>query len=116
MKIHSISRFGNTTEKIIHPHDELVTLTDLQKFRVQLLKDMKRLLSHSVDAPNKPWLKSAEVRKLLNISSGTLQTLRSNGTLRHSKVGGIIYYRYEDIQTMMNNSRVNLNNKFCIYS
>ena len=104
MKIHTISRFGNTVEKVIHLHDELVTLTDLQTFRVQLLKDMKQLLSNSFTVPDKQWLKSGEVRKLLNISSGTLQALRSNGTLRHSKVGGIIYYQYEDIQAMMNNS------------
>jgi hypothetical protein len=103
MKIHTISRFGNT-EKIIHPHDELVTLTDLQNFRVQLLKDMKQLLSYTATVHTKQWLKSCEVRKLLNISPGTLQTLRSNGTLRHSKVGGIIYYKYEDIQAMMNSS------------
>ena len=103
MKIHTLNRFGNT-ENVISLRDELVTLADLQNFRVQLLKDMKQLLSHPVTVSSKPWLKSGEVKKLLNISSGTLQTLRSNGTLRHTKVGGIIYYQYEDIQAMMNNS------------
>ena len=33
-EIHPISRFGNATERVIHPHGELVTLTDLQNFRV----------------------------------------------------------------------------------
>ena len=104
MKIHTTNQFGNTAQKIIHLPQELVTLEDLQDFRVQLIKDMKQLLTNSVIVPNKQWLKSSEVKKLLNISSGTLQTLRSNGTLRHSKVGGLIYYQYEDIQAMMNNS------------
>jgi hypothetical protein len=34
---------------------------------------------------------------MLKISTGTLQTLRENGTLSHLKIGGTIYYPYEDI-------------------
>ena len=105
MKTYTVSRFGSTAEKSIHLNDELVTLTDLQNFRVQLLKDMKQLLSQGAP-PVKSWLKSCEVKKLLNISSGTLQTLRDNGTLSYNKVGGIIYYQYEDIQNMIEKSPV----------
>lgn len=47
------------------------------------------------------WLKSYEVRKLLNISAGTLQNLRINGTLPYNKIGGLMYYRYDDIQKLM---------------
>ncbi|MEI9808560.1 MAG: helix-turn-helix domain-containing protein [Bacteroidota bacterium] len=36
----------------------------------------------------KPWLKNSEVRKLLNISTNTVQRLRIAGKLRSSKVGG----------------------------
>ncbi|MDQ6844400.1 MAG: helix-turn-helix domain-containing protein [Bacteroidota bacterium] len=104
MKIHTINQFSNSTQKIIRVSDELVTLSDLQDFRAQLLKDMKMLLAGNNSVPTKPWLKSNEVRKLLNISSGTLQTLRSNGTLPFNKVGGIIYYSYEDIQNMIENN------------
>jgi hypothetical protein len=50
----------------------------------------------------KQWLKSAEVRQLLKISPGTLQNLRVNGTLRYSKVGSIIYYKYDDILKILN--------------
>ena len=104
MKIHTINQFDNSAQKIIHLRNELVTISDLQDFRLQLLKDMKQLMSNPVSVQTKPWLKSSGVKKLLNISSGTLQTLRSNGTLRYHKVGGIIYYQYEDIQNMMENS------------
>jgi hypothetical protein len=105
--IHAIKPLSNTTEQATHFPDQLVTVGDLHNFRVQLLKEIKKLLSQAVSTPSistKPWLKSGEVRKLLNISTGTLQTLRSNGTLRYNKVGGIIYYQYEDIQSMMNKS------------
>lgn len=104
MNIYAVKRADNNSEKVILLRNQLVTLADLQDFRVQLLKDFKQLMSQTATIANKPWLKSSEVRKLLNLSSGTLQTLRSNGTLRYTKVGGIIYYHYEDIQTMMGNS------------
>jgi hypothetical protein len=104
MNIHAVKRADNRSEKIILHRNELVTLGDLQDFRIQLLKDFKQLMSKADIVANKPWLKSREVRKLLNISPGTLQTLRSNGTLRCHKVGGTIYYDYEDIQDMMQSS------------
>ena len=51
--------------------------------------------------PAKKWLKSSEVRKLLGISTGTLQNLRINGLLSYSKVGGIMFYDYEEIQKLL---------------
>jgi hypothetical protein len=50
----------------------------------------------------KPWLKNSEVRKLLSISSNTIQRLRIAGKLRSTKLGGTLYYRYEDIETLLN--------------
>jgi hypothetical protein len=82
--------------------NQLVTIEDLATFKIELLKDIKELLSVVVQQPGKKWIKSAEVRKLLNISPGTLQTLRVNGTLPFQKVGGAMYYKWEDIEKMMN--------------
>lgn len=81
---------------------EVITKEDLQEFRVQLLEDIQRLLSPAEAKRVKPWLKNLEVRKLLGISSNTLQRLRSAGKLRSSKVGGVHYYRYEDIERLLN--------------
>ena len=50
----------------------------------------------------KPWLKNAEVKRLLGISSNTIQRLRIAGKLRSTKVGGVHYYRYEDIEKLLN--------------
>lgn len=75
---------------------ELITKHDLQQFKTELLNDLKAMLKPSADS-NKEWLKSSEVRKLLKISSATLVTLRVNGTLRYTKLGGMLYYRYSDI-------------------
>ena len=46
-----------------------------------------------------------EVRKLLNISPGTLQTLRINGTLPYTKIGGTMYYNLKDIEKLLNKSK-----------
>ena len=79
---------------------EVITREDLQAFRIDLLNDIKALLGKSTVQP-KEWLKSAEVRMMLKISAGTLQTLRVKGKLHYSKVGGTYYYRYREIQNML---------------
>ena len=76
---------------------DLITKQDLQSFRIELLQELKQLLSTAIPHKQKQWLKSVEVRKLLKISPGTLQNLRINGSLPYSKIGGIIFYRHEDI-------------------
>ena len=75
---------------------EIVTREDLQSFRIQLLNELKQFLGTTA-VPAKQWLRSREVRRLLKISPATLQKLRINGTLQYSKVGNIMYYKYEDI-------------------
>jgi len=85
---------------------EVITKEDLQQFRIQLLNDIRNLLRPSESKLAKPWLRNSEVRKLLNISSNTIQRLRISGQLRSSKVGGIHYYRYEDIERMLNKDKV----------
>jgi hypothetical protein len=45
---------------------EIITLEDLQKFRLQLLEDLRELLQQP-NHSQKQWLKSSEVRKMLGI-------------------------------------------------
>ena len=77
--------------------EQLITVEDLEMFRNQLLEDIKKLLRDVTGQVSKKWIKSSEVRKMLGVSPGTLQNLRMNGSLPYSKIGGIIFYRYEDI-------------------
>lgn len=84
--------------------DQLITLGDLEKFKTELLADLQRLIQSPAQNQQKQWLKSVEVRKLLGISPGTLQTLRINGTLPFSKIGSLIYYKYEDIYRLLENT------------
>jgi hypothetical protein len=79
---------------------EVLTKEDLKEFKVELLGELKLLMGTSTGQP-KEWLKSTEVRKLLAISPGTLQVLRIKGQLSYTKIGGIYYYKYTDIQKML---------------
>ena len=80
----------------------IITTDDLQTFRIELLEDIKILLKESSGQPGKKWLTSYEVQKVLAISAGTLQTLRNNETIEYTKIGGVIYYDYNEIQKMLN--------------
>lgn len=86
---------------------DIITLEDLQEFRRQLIEELRQLLSQRQTTPVRKWLKSHEVRRLLTISPGTLQNLRVNGTLPFTKIGGVIYYDYDDIQKMLEQRKTN---------
>lgn len=77
---------------------QVVTKRDLLNFGNALLREIKT--ANEAEQPPQ-WLKSSEVRKLLKISPGTLQNLRINGTLNYKRIGGIIFYKYDDIKKML---------------
>jgi hypothetical protein len=101
---HSIMNFNHKTlfpetENIELLNHQVVTKRDLLNFGTLLLNEIQK--SNTKEAATQQWLKSNEVRKLLKISPGTLQNLRINGTLIYKRIGGIIYYKYENIVKML---------------
>ena len=78
-----------------------ITKRDLLNFSNIILSEIKDIVGKQEEPAS--WLKSSEVRKLLKISPGTLQNLRINGTLNYNRIGGIIYYKYDDIRKMLEN-------------
>ena len=85
---------------------EILTTDDLREFKIELLYEIKNLLKIRSSIDTKKYLKSAEVMKLLKISSGTLQTLRINGTLPFTKIGGVIIYDAEEISKVIKENRI----------
>ncbi|WP_090473002.1 helix-turn-helix domain-containing protein [Mucilaginibacter sp. OK268] len=79
---------------------EIITKEDLREFKNEMLGEIKQLMQPG-QGQSKKWLKSNEVRKLLNISPGTLQNLRINGTLSFTRIGSIMYYKLEDINKLL---------------
>lgn len=84
------SKFSKMATSIITPED-------LQLVKLELIEAMKNIIADSSPC-KKEWLKSAEVREMLDISATTLQTLRINGTLPYSKISGTLYYKLADIE------------------
>lgn len=77
---------------------EFVTKEDLEQFKRELFAELRRPMHRPQrQAEQKEWLKSYEVRKLLGISPGKLQSLRRTGALRFSKVGGLMYYLFSTL-------------------
>jgi hypothetical protein len=86
--------------------DQLITMTDLDNFKNELLAAFRTMLFNSgqetaTAAPAKKWLKSYEVKRILKISTGTLQHLRNSKQLPFSKLGGTMYYDAEVIAQLL---------------
>jgi len=88
---------------------QVLTTEDLEEFKHELLSDIKELLKTNSATLNKKYLKAIELKKILNISPTTLQTLRVNGILPYSKVGGIIFYDIDDINKVMKENKIHHN-------
>ena len=84
---------------------QVVTQEDLNEFRFLLLNDLKEIFKNKA-VPTKKWLKSNEVRELLNISNGTLQSFRIKGILSFTKIGGINFYDYQEIEKLLESNNV----------
>jgi hypothetical protein len=81
---------------------DLITKEDFEQFKTEFFAELGKFgIGSTTEQAGKKWLKSAEVRKLLKISAGTLQNLRINGTIAHSKVGSLLYYNQEDITRLL---------------
>jgi excisionase family DNA binding protein len=81
--------------------NQLVTLDDLDKFRVKLMMDIKMMLEGHFGKTPKRWLKSLEVTQLLKISKGTLYALRTSGKIPFTRMGGLIFYDALEIERVL---------------
>lgn len=81
---------------------ELITRADLENLKKELLIEIKTLLQPKNEIKeDRKWVKSKDVQKLLQISPGTLQTLRNRKMIPFTRLGGVIYYNREDVSRIM---------------
>lgn len=90
----------------------IITSEDLEQFKWELLENIKEYLDKrelKKDSPQEErvWIKSHQVQRMLGISPGTLQTLRLNGTIPYSKVGGVLFYSKTDISRLLEDNMRN---------
>ncbi len=84
----------------------ILTTEDLQIFKRELIQELKSILEGASDSTPKKWLKSYEVREMLGLSRGTLQNLKANGSLQATRIGGLLFYNYDDIQKLMQGKKM----------
>ena len=82
----------------------MVTKEDLEDFRVKLLNDLKNIIPKTGKKEAKKWLRSHEISALLSISPGTLQNLCINDVLHPNKIRGINFFKYDEIEIVLNKS------------
>jgi hypothetical protein len=82
---------------------EVITREEFNSFKKEVLEALKPVSNNQ----EKKFLRSSEMRKMFNISAGTLQNMRINGTLPYSKVGTTILYDYDVVLAILNKNRIN---------
>ena len=86
----------------------IITTEDLLEFKLELLEEIREMFNENrAMVMKKEWLKSTQVMDMLNISPGTLQKFRHNGTLAYTKIGGLIFYEAGQIEKMLSDNLVN---------
>ncbi|MEL4457372.1 helix-turn-helix domain-containing protein [Lutimonas vermicola] len=84
---------------------EFITKADLIEFKEEISESLTTSIK---EFKPKKWLRSKEVRKMLGISPGTLQNFRINGLIPHTKIGGTLFYDYDEIiKVLKENKSVN---------
>ena len=85
----------------------IITTDDLREFKIELLEDIEELLSKFNTKPEPiSWLRSADVKRKLNISNTTLQKLRNKEILKGHKIEGILFYDAAEIDRILLESAV----------
>jgi len=83
---------------------DFATKQDLQELERKILAALgPRVPSDTEDQ----WLRTAETRKFLQCSYGTLQSLRIKGVIPYTKVGGIYLYNRKGILKVLNENQKN---------
>ena len=81
--------------------EDRVTKEDLRQFGMLLIGTIRKIIEGSKpedkDHIEVEWLKARVVRKMLDISPGSLQNLRITGKVRFKKVLGSYYYNKPDL-------------------
>ena len=85
--------------------NQLVTIDDLLQIKKQIVEEILSALRIQLQTPQKKWMKTHEVRRLLKISPGTLQTLKNRGVINYTKVGGVHFFNYDEIQRLLESGK-----------
>jgi len=84
--------------------NNLVTKSDLTRFRQEITNDLERIVKDNVSS-SKAWLRTKEACEFLSVGSSTLQNYRQQGLLTPKKVGGTLYYCRKQLSNLFNDNQ-----------
>lgn len=74
----------------------VISKEDFDLFKKELIDEIRQIIQPSIK--NKiQWLRSSDVKEMLNISDSTLQTFRINGIIPAYKLDSTWFYKYDEI-------------------
>lgn len=89
--------------------NDMVTKEDLRQFGLELLGNIGNLITQTKegnsDVTEQEWIKSKQVRKLMNMSPGSVQNLRVTEKVRFKKIVGSYYYNKADLLKLFTDER-----------
>lgn len=89
--------------------EEFITKDDLRQFGLYMADTVRTAVAEAFQPKNieweSEWLKSKAVRRMLDISAGSVQNLRTSQKVRFKKVLGSYYYNREDIQKLFSDDK-----------
>ena len=88
------------------PEAGAMRIIDVPRLMERLSEFLERQQESASRAPLAEWRDNSDGMRALNIAQRTLQTLRSNGMLPYSQIGGKLYYRRADIETLLDSNYV----------
>ena len=84
---------------------DFITKDEFSDFKSEIITEIRKILNGN-QKPAK-WLKTKEVREILNCSPGTLQNLRNREIIDYTKIGGTLYYSLESINKLLEQNKRN---------
>lgn len=82
----------------------VISKEEFDQFKKELIDEIKQTMQPSIKNSTK-WLKSSDVREMLNISDSTLQTYRINGTIPAYKLDTTWFYKFDEIVEALEKGR-----------
>lgn len=90
--------------------EEFITKDDLRQFGLMLTDKMRTVITEAVqskkDEMDTDWMRSKSVRRLLDISAGSVQNLRTSNKVRFKKILGSYYYNKEDLLSLFKDEKL----------
>lgn len=83
----------------MNPHASVKT--EIENLKQELLREIQQIVSEHITPSERRWIRSHEVKEMLNISENTLKTLRANDAIPYTKLHATYFYDRIKINQML---------------